>query len=64
MLREKVKNLVFVDEMDSFGMQTNKMSAILSTLASDTGFNTEEIRIGAVGALSQRDTDLRNGDMA
>ena len=51
--REQIKDLVFINEMNAFGMQTNKVSAVLPTFASDTGFDTEEICICAVGALSQ-----------
>ena len=38
---KQIKHLIFVDEMDALGVQTNKMRAILATLAPLAGIDAE-----------------------
>ncbi len=59
-VREQVKNLIIIYQLNTFGMQAYKMSTIFSIIATATVFNTEQVCIGAIDAFSKRDTDLWN----
>ena len=61
---ENVKNLILLDEMHPLCVQANEMSAIFATLPAHAGFNTEKIRVCAIGAFSQRNANFRNGYVA
>ena len=50
--------------MNSLGMQTNEMSAVFPALIPNARFDTEQVRVGAVDALSQRHTNLGDDDVA
>jgi hypothetical protein len=50
--------------MHSLGMQSDEVRTELATFVALAGFDTEQIRIGAVRAFAQRYADFGNGDMA
>jgi len=50
--------------MRPLGGQANKMGAIFAILIAHAGINAEKIRVGAIGAFSQRNTDFWNGQTA
>lgn len=45
-------------------MQSNEVRAELAIFIALAGLHTEQIRIGAVRAFAQRNTDFGNGDLA
>jgi hypothetical protein len=61
---ENVKNLILFDERQPLCVQANEVSAILAIFTAHAGFNTEKIRVYAIGAFSQRNTNFRNGYVA
>jgi hypothetical protein len=61
---ENVKNLILFDERQSLCVQANEVSAIFAILTAYAGFYTKKIRVYAIGAFSQRNTNLRNGYVA
>jgi hypothetical protein len=56
--------LIFIDEMNSLGVQPNKMSAVLTILVPNARFDAEQVRVGAVDAFSQGHADFGNDDLA
>jgi hypothetical protein len=58
---ENVKNLILLDEMHPLCVQANEVSAIFAILTAYAGFNAEKVRVCAIGAFSQRNTNFRNG---
>jgi hypothetical protein len=64
LIREQIKYLIPVDEMDALGVQAYKMSAVLAIVASFAGFNAEQVRIRAIDAFSQRNTDFGHRNAA
>jgi len=45
-------------------MQTYKVGAVPAILVALAGLHAEQVRIRAIGALAQRDTDLRDRNAA
>ena len=45
-------------------MQSDEVCTVLAIFVALAGFNTEQIRIGAVRAFAQGNADFRNGDVA
>ncbi len=62
--REQVEYPVVIDEMCAFRVKPHEMGAELPAIASQAVVDAEEIRVGTVDALSERDTDFRNGETA
>ena len=60
---EKIKNLSVLNQLDTFGMKSHKMRAVLAVFPSNATVDAKKVGIGAIDALSKRDTDLRNGDL-
>ena len=52
-----------MDKMDSLGVKANEMSAIFPALVTYAMINAKQIRIGAIDALSQRNTYFGYGNV-
>jgi hypothetical protein len=55
---------MLADQLNALGMQTDKVGTILAALFSLTMIDAKKIRISAVAAFSQRNTDLGNREIA
>ena len=64
--REYIKYLIFfaVDKLKALGVQPNKMSAILPVLVPQAAINAEQIRVCAIKAFAEGNTNLRDRGMA
>ena len=61
---EEVKDPFIVDEVDPFGVETDKMSAIFTAVSPHAGIDAEKIGIGAIDALPQRHANFWHRDVA
>ena len=61
---EQVNNAVIGDKVHPLRIQTYEVSAVLAILVAHAGLHAEQVRIGAIGALAQRDADLRDRNAA
>ena len=58
LIREQIKNAVFIDEMHPFHLQTHEMAAEFAIFFALAGFHTKQIGIRAVGTFAERHANL------
>jgi hypothetical protein len=59
---EKLENLILVHEVKTLRVKTYKMGTILAAVATEALIDAKQVRVGAIGAFSQRNADLGDND--
>jgi len=62
--REKIEYLILVDQVYTFGVQTDEVSAVFAVISAHAGIDAEQICVRAIDALPEGNTDLRHHDFA